>query len=123
MRKLLLTFFIMSVANISYAADWKLFKTSFITGDGYDIPFAYLDKESVTFPEKNVVQAWEQTFSRKKEHSVLSLVQIDCAGYRVRVLKAFIDDKPIKSLDTEWKYIGNDDFNEIRHEAWCKELK
>ena len=122
MRKILFTLFFLSLASSSYAENWVLYKSSFMTGDGLEIPSAYIDKESINSPSRGIVQAWERLVSRGNEHSVRSLVEIDCPGRMVRVIKAFIDERPSKTLLMNWEYIRSD-FNEIRYDAWCSKIK
>lgn len=122
MRKILFILFFLSLAIPSYAENWVLYKSAFMTSDGLEIPSAYIDQESINSPSKGVVQAWEKLISRGLEHSARLLVEIDCHGRQVRVIKAFIDDSPSKTLLMNWERIRSD-FNEFRYDAWCSKLK
>lgn len=112
---------LLTLSSAAYGAEWVLYKTAYMTGDGYDIPASYMDRQSLEYPAKGIVKAWEKTVSRNEVHSVRSLVEIDCPGYRIRVLEVYIDEHPAKSMVTGWIDIRSE-FNQIRYDAWCAKL-
>ena len=92
----------------------------------------YIDKKSVTRPEKNKVRAWSKMVSSNGNGN-LSLTEVDCKQrmYTIRAmeplnandiegLKAFeITMKGWTEPEQSWNYIDSTDSQEALYNTWC----
>jgi hypothetical protein len=124
--KLYLTILLMLCASTALAVDWQEYFHS--QADSRH----FIDRNSVTYPDKHKVRAWEKMVSANGNGN-RSLTEVDCKQrmYTIRAM-APLDANDFESLkvfdivmkgwtDPEqvWNYIDSSDRDEALYNTWC----
>ncbi len=112
--------------SLSFAADWQEYFHS-----QADARY-YIDKNSIAYPEKSKVRAWDKMISSNGKGN-RSLTEVDCKQrmYTIRAMEP-LDANDIESLkafeivmrgwtepDQGWNYIDSTDIQEALYNTWC----
>jgi hypothetical protein len=124
--KLLLVILTVLCISPAMAADWQEYFHS-----QADARY-YIDRNSIAYPEKNKVRAWDKMISSNGKGN-RSLTEVDCKQrmYTIRAMEP-LDANDIESLkafeivmrgwtepDQGWNYIDSTDIQEALYNTWC----
>ena len=120
------TMILILCASAALAADWQEYFHS--QADSRH----YIDRNSITHPEKNKVRAWEKMVSANGNGN-RHLTEVDCKQrmYTIRAMEP-LDANDVEGLktfeivmkgwtepDQTWNYIDSSDSQEALYNAWC----